>query len=108
MGGPAPSPSLRDRRFASARRECPTRHKRMLKTFLHILSNAMGEHLCHGISLAQSAPVLTEVERIAHYRDLAVQFRQWAETETNHEARAGLLDMARQYERLAKQRGAKS
>jgi len=47
---------------------------------------------------------LTEVERIAHYRDLAVQFRQWAETETNEETRLGLLDMARQYERLVSQR----
>ena len=58
--------------------------------------------------MAQSDPILTKVERIVHYRDLAVQFRQWAETETNHEARAGLLDMAWQYERLASQRGAKS
>jgi hypothetical protein len=45
---------------------------------------------------------MTEVERIAHYRDLAAQFRKWAETETNEGARAGLLDMARQYDRLAK------
>ena len=46
---------------------------------------------------------MTETERLAHYRELAVQFRQWAETETNEEARAGLLDMARQYERLGNQ-----
>jgi hypothetical protein len=32
---------------------------------------------------------------------LAAQFREWAKTETNEEARAGLLDMARQYDRLA-------
>jgi hypothetical protein len=38
---------------------------------------------------------------LAHYRELAAQFREWAKTETNEEARAGLLDMARQYERLA-------
>jgi hypothetical protein len=41
------------------------------------------------------------MERIAHYRELAAQFRQWAESETMPEARDGLLDMARQYERLA-------
>jgi hypothetical protein len=51
---------------------------------------------------------MTEAERIAHYRDLAAQFRQWAETETNEEARAGLLDMAQQYERLAGDRPARS
>jgi hypothetical protein len=45
---------------------------------------------------------MTDVERIAHYRGLAAQFREWAKTETNKEARAGLLDMARQYERLAR------
>jgi hypothetical protein len=44
---------------------------------------------------------MTETERLAHYRELAAQFREWAKTETNEEARAGLLDMARQYERLA-------
>jgi hypothetical protein len=44
---------------------------------------------------------MTETERYSHYRELSAQFRQWAETETNVEARAGLLDMARQYERLA-------
>ena len=43
----------------------------------------------------------TQVERIAHYREQAAQFRQWAEHETAPEARDGLLDMARQYERLA-------
>ena len=41
------------------------------------------------------------IERIAHYRELAAQFRHWAESETVPEARDGLLDMARQYERLA-------
>ena len=41
------------------------------------------------------------MERIAHYRELAAHFRQWAESETVLEARDGLLDMARQYERLA-------
>lgn len=40
-------------------------------------------------------------ERIAHFRELAAQFRQWAESETVLETRDGLLDMARQYERLA-------
>jgi hypothetical protein len=46
---------------------------------------------------------MTEVERIAHYRELAAQFREWAEDESNQEARLGLLDMARQYDRLAGQ-----
>jgi len=44
---------------------------------------------------------MTETERLAHYSQLAAQFREWATSETNKEARAGLLDMARQYERLA-------
>jgi hypothetical protein len=43
---------------------------------------------------------MTEIECYAHYSELATQFRQWAGMETNEEARAGLLDMARQYERL--------
>jgi hypothetical protein len=41
------------------------------------------------------------MERIAHYRELAAQFRQSAESETVPEARDGLLDIARQYDRLA-------
>ena len=44
---------------------------------------------------------MTETERLAHYRQLAAQFREWAKRETNAEARAGLLDLARQYDRLA-------
>ena len=44
---------------------------------------------------------MTDSERLAHYRQLAAQFREWAEAETNQEARAGLLDLARQYDRLA-------
>lgn len=43
---------------------------------------------------------MTEAERLLHYSELATQYREWASTETNEEARAGLLDMARQYERL--------
>ena len=35
---------------------------------------------------------MTETERIAHYRELAAQFREWAKTEINEEARVGLLD----------------
>ena len=50
----------------------------------------------------------TEAERIAYYRDLAAQFRGWAEDETNQEARDQLLERARQYERLANQRDTKS
>ena len=45
----------------------------------------------------------TEVQRIVYYRDLAAQFRGWAEDETNQEARDRLLEVARQYERLANQ-----
>jgi catalase (peroxidase I) len=45
----------------------------------------------------------TTVERLAHYREQAAQFRQWATEETGPEARHGLLDMARQYERLARE-----
>jgi len=44
---------------------------------------------------------MTETERLAHYRELAAQFREWAKTEINEEARNGLLDMARQYDQLA-------
>jgi hypothetical protein len=43
---------------------------------------------------------MTDSERLAHYSELAAQFREWAEGETNEEARQGLLDMARQYDRL--------
>ena len=51
--------------------------------------------------MARASAGMTETERIAHYRELAAQFREWAKTETNEEARVGLLDMARQYEQLA-------
>ena len=44
---------------------------------------------------------MTETERLARYHELAAQFRDWAETEANKRARASLLDMAPQYERLA-------
>ena len=45
--------------------------------------------------------LLPAIERAAHYRELAAQYRQWAEAETNEEAHAGLLEMAIQYDRLA-------
>ena len=51
--------------------------------------------------MARASAGMTDTERIAHYRELASQFREWAKTETDEEARAGLLDMARQYEELA-------
>jgi hypothetical protein len=51
--------------------------------------------------LAQSSAGMIETERLAHYRELAAQFREWAKTEINEEARDGLLDMARQYDQLA-------
>ena len=43
---------------------------------------------------------LTDVERCAHYRQFAVQFRDWAASESNQQARDGLMDMALQYDRL--------
>jgi hypothetical protein len=43
---------------------------------------------------------LTDVERCAHYRELAIQFRDWAASEPNPGARDGLIDMALQYDRL--------
>ena len=48
------------------------------------------------------------MERIAHYREQAAQYRQWAADETVAEARDGLLDMARQYDRLASELEAKT
>jgi hypothetical protein len=48
------------------------------------------------------------MERIAHYREQATQYRQWAADETVAEARDGLLDMARQYDRLASELEAKT
>jgi hypothetical protein len=51
--------------------------------------------------MAETSGPPTEIERLAHYRELAAQFRGWAETETNGEARTGLLEIARQYDRLA-------
>jgi len=48
-----------------------------------------------------SGSASTNIERMMHYREQAAQFRQWAADETVPEARDGLLDMARQYERLA-------
>jgi hypothetical protein len=45
----------------------------------------------------------TDIERLAHYRELAAQFRQWAENENVSEACDGLLDLARQYERLGRE-----
>jgi hypothetical protein len=49
-----------------------------------------------------------ELERIAHYHEQAAQYRQWAADETVAEARDGLLDMARQYDRLAGELEAKT
>jgi len=51
--------------------------------------------------MAQTSAAPTAVERIARYRELAVQFRGWAESESNERARVGLIELARQYERLA-------
>jgi hypothetical protein len=59
-------------------------------------------------NLASTATDRAELERAAHYREQADQFRQWAAEEAVPEARDGLLDMARQYERLASELEAKS
>jgi hypothetical protein len=45
----------------------------------------------------------TEVERLAHYRELAARFRLLAESETVPETRDGLFDIFRQYARLARE-----
>jgi hypothetical protein len=58
--------------------------------------------------MAQVSGGMSETERLAHYRELAVQFREWAQSETNEEARAGLLDMARPYARLATELAARN
>jgi hypothetical protein len=58
--------------------------------------------------LASASTGKTELERMAHYREQAAQFRRWAENETVPEARDGMLDMARQYERLASEIEARS
>jgi hypothetical protein len=58
--------------------------------------------------IASSNTGSTDVERVAHCREQAAQFRQWAEEETVPEARDGMLDMARQYERLASEIEARS
>ena len=52
---------------------------------------------------ASSGSGSTNIERMMHYREQAAQFRRWAADETVPEARDGLLDMARQYERLAQE-----
>ena len=51
--------------------------------------------------MAHTSAAPTEVERVAHYRELAVQFREWAKRETNRATHASLPDLAGQYERLA-------
>jgi hypothetical protein len=58
----------------------------------------------NGLATTRSA----ELERIAHYHEQAAQYRQWAADETVAEARDGLLDMARQYDRLAGELEAKT
>ena len=80
----------------------------MLKTLHQIWAILRGSTFFCGVNLAQTAPIPTEVQRIAYYRDLAVQFRGWAEDETNKEARDRFLEMAQQYERLASQGAPKS
>ena len=58
--------------------------------------------------LASAGTGRTELERMLHYREQAAQFGKWAENEAVPEARDGLLEMARQYERLAKEIEARS
>jgi len=59
-------------------------------------------------NLASAGDDRAALERVAHYREQAAQYRQWAEDEAVPEARDGLLDMARQYERLASEIEARS
>jgi hypothetical protein len=59
-------------------------------------------------NLASAGDGKAALERVAQYREQAAQYRQWAEDETVPEARDGLLDMARQYERLASEIEARS
>ena len=58
-------------------------------------------------NLASAGTDSAELGRATHYREQAAQFRQWAAEEAVPEARDGLLDMARQYERLASELEAK-
>jgi hypothetical protein len=58
--------------------------------------------------LASAGTGKTELERMLHYREQAAQFGKWAANEAVPEARDGLLEMARQYERLAKEIEARS
>ena len=53
------------------------------------------------MTLARRVRVAPTWSASRHYRQQADQLRQWAEEETVPEARDGLFDMARQYERLA-------
>jgi hypothetical protein len=46
-------------------------------------------------------PVWSAPDRAAHYREQAAQFVRMAEDETQPTARDRLLDLARQYDRLA-------
>jgi len=51
---------------------------------------------CARITVVPRRPTLPRGDReraIAHYSELAAQFREWAESESNEDARAGLLDM---------------
>ena len=64
--------------------------------------------MANDLASASTSTGKTELERMAHYREQAAQFRQWAENETVPEARHGMLDMARQYERLASEIEARS
>jgi hypothetical protein len=46
-------------------------------------------------------PAWTSRERATHYREQAAQFQRMAEEEAQELARDRLLDLARQYDRLA-------
>ena len=63
--------------------------------------NNVDAPLPDSMNMDQTNGLPTGTERMAHYRELAAQFLEWAKSETNEEARVGLLDMACQYERLA-------
>ena len=53
------------------------------------------------VGYAVQRPVWTSRERAAHYREQAAQFERMAEEEAEEASRDRLLDLARQYDRLA-------
>lgn len=59
------------------------------------------EAALHGRDTTGRRPAWTASDRVAHYREQAAQFQSMAEAEAKDAARDRLLDLARQYDRLA-------